>query len=75
IAWMTFQSQQKSLIQAAELVDRRRRIEPIDILDEPEVFEFYKKYISETGESTPEPADGLESPSTDSGDDNNRPLG
>ncbi len=75
IAWMTFQSQQKSLIQAAELVDRSRRIEPIDILDEPEVFEFYKKYISENGEGIPEPADGLESPLTDSGDDNNKPLG
>ncbi len=44
--WMTFQSQQKSLLQAAQLVDRRRSIEPIDILDEPEVKEFYEKYIS-----------------------------
>ncbi len=46
LVWMTFQSQQRSLIQAAELVDRRRRIEPIDILDEPEVMAFYKTYIS-----------------------------
>jgi len=47
LVWMTFQSQQKSLLQAAELVDRRRQIEPIDMLDEPEVMEFYKTYISD----------------------------
>jgi len=46
LMWMTFQSQQRSLLQAAELVERRRRIEPIDILDEPEVREFYQTYIS-----------------------------
>ncbi|MCX6646715.1 MAG: hypothetical protein NTY09_10215 [bacterium] len=49
MVWMSFQCQQKSLIQAAELVDRSRRIEPIDILDEPDVMEFYKQYISEKG--------------------------
>ena len=44
--WMSFQSQQRSLLQAAELVDRRRRIEPIDILDDAEVMAFYKTYLS-----------------------------
>lgn len=53
LVWMTFQSQQRSLIQAAELVDRRRRIEPIDILDEPEVMAFYKTYISGPEDSPP----------------------
>ncbi len=47
LIWMTFQCQQRSLIQAAELVDRRRQMEPIDILDEPEVMEFYRTYISD----------------------------
>lgn len=46
MVWMTFQSQQKSLIQAAELVEKRRSIDTIDILDQPEVREFYETYIS-----------------------------
>lgn len=45
LIWMTFQSRQRSLLQAAELVDRSRKIEPIDILDQPEVMAFYKQYI------------------------------
>jgi len=45
LIWMTFQSQQRSLLQAAELVDRSRKIEPLDILDQPEVMAFYKQYI------------------------------
>jgi hypothetical protein len=45
LIWMTFQSQQRSLLQAAELVDRSRKIEPIDILDQPEVMAFYRQYI------------------------------
>lgn len=55
MVWMSFQCQQKSLIQAAELVDRSRRIEPIDILDEPDVMEFYRQYISENGNGSPGP--------------------
>jgi len=51
IVWMTFQSQQRSLLQAAELVDRSRRIEPLDILDQPEVRAFYKEFISGPEES------------------------
>lgn len=47
LLWMTFQSQHKSLLQAAELVERRRRMEPIDILDDKEVMAFYKKYLSD----------------------------
>jgi hypothetical protein len=46
LMWMSFQTQQSSLLQAAELVEKRRRIEPIDILEDQEVMEFYKKYIS-----------------------------
>lgn len=54
LIWMTFQSQQRSLMQAAELVDRSRKIEPIDILDQPEVMEFYRQYIHGDEESGPE---------------------
>ncbi len=46
LMWMTFQSKQRSLLAAAELADRGRRYEPIDILDEPEVMAFYKTYLS-----------------------------
>jgi hypothetical protein len=44
--WMTFQSQRRSLLQVAELLDRRRQLESIDILDDEEVMAFYKTYIS-----------------------------
>jgi len=57
LIWMTFQSQQRSLLQAAELIDRRRQIEPIDILDEPEVMEFYKTYISGQEDESEKPPD------------------
>lgn len=46
LLWMSFQRQQRSLLQAAQLVERRRRIEPIDILDDAEVMAFYKTYLS-----------------------------
>jgi len=54
LIWMTFQSQQRSLMHAAELIERRRRIEPIDILDEPEVREFYQTYISGKDDDGPD---------------------
>jgi hypothetical protein len=46
LLWMSFQSQHKSLLQAAELVDRRRSMGPLDILDDAEVMAFYKTYVS-----------------------------
>jgi hypothetical protein len=46
LLWMTFQSQRRSLLQVAELAERRRQLESIDILDDAEVMAFYKAYVS-----------------------------
>jgi hypothetical protein len=51
--WMTFQTKQRSLLQAAELVDRSRRYEPIDILDDAEVMAFYKSFLASSSEEKP----------------------
>ncbi len=58
--WMTFQTKQKSLLQAAELVDRSRKYEPIDILDDAEVMAFYKNYLSTPDEQQSPPAEPYE---------------
>jgi hypothetical protein len=61
VIWMTFQSHQKSLLQAAELEDRRRSMEVIDILDDEEVMAFYKTYLSGTDQE-PDDANDVKPP-------------
>ena len=52
--WMSFQTHQKSLLQAAELLERRRRLEPVSILDDAEAMAFYKSYVDSIGTETDE---------------------